>query len=46
MGRNRIAFAAALMDGRGVTEIARPGAAGEEILALAEDLESRIRVPA
>ncbi len=43
---NRIAFAAALMDGRGVTEIARPGAAGEEILALAQDLESRIRVPA
>ncbi len=41
---SRIAFAAALMEGKGVTEIARPGAAGDEIRALADDLQSRVRV--
>ncbi len=41
---SRIAFASALMEGRGVTEIARSGAAGEEIQALADDLHRRVDV--
>ncbi len=41
---SRIAFAAALMDGLGVTEIPRPGLAAEEILALADDLRGRVQV--
>ena len=38
---SRTAFASALMDGKGVTEIARPGLAAEEIRALADDLQLR-----
>jgi chromosome partitioning protein len=35
---NRIAFANAFMEGRGVTEIARSGKAAEEVRALAEEV--------
>ena len=41
---SRIAFASALMEGRGVTETARAGAAAEEIIALAEDLRGRVNL--
>ena len=38
---SRTAFASALMEGQGVTEMARSGLAGEEIRALADDLQQR-----
>lgn len=41
---SRIAFASALMEGRGVTEMARAGAAADEITALAEDLRGRVNL--
>lgn len=41
---SRIAFASTLMEGRGVTEAARAGAAADEIIALAEDLRGRVNL--
>ena len=39
---SRTAFASALMEGKGATEMARPGLAAEEIRALADDLTKRV----
>ena len=41
---SRIAFASTLMEGRGVTEASRAGAAADEIIALAEDLRGRVNL--
>jgi chromosome partitioning protein len=40
---NRMAFAASLMEGRGITEFAKSSAAGQEILALVEEVLALIK---
>ena len=40
---NRMAFAASLMEGRGVTEFAKSSAASQEILALVEEVLKMVK---